>query len=235
MRRLGVVLAAGLGERLRPITNYLPKPLMPMDDGRLIIQDSLDRLIQAGVEAIYVVVGYMGQVVEYEVSQLSKLYNIPIHVVNHGRLLGTAGHLYFLNGIVSRQDEVVVSNADVRIRANMADAVRLFEGKNLDALILAYKATLRLRFGVLEVEDGLVKAWREKPTLNFLVSAGSYIFRGWVFESLRGDFIDMDAFINSIAARGGRIGVFEVEGFEDIGTIDDYVKALCSGNTLKRG
>ena len=225
----GVVLAAGKGERLRPLTLYVPKPLMPIPGGRLAMQDAVDRLLPLKPTKIYIVAHYMSELVLDAVKHLNMTYNGLLEAVIHDKLLGTAGHLYFLNSLVKDDDIVVVENGDVIADVNMVDAVNFHLEKNLDMTIIGYKASLQLRYGVLETQDYVVKAWVEKPTINFTISTGNYIIKGKLLRLLNGGFIDMNDYVNLIIRRGGRVGVYLVDKFVDIGTVDDYLKLWCTG------
>lgn len=226
----GVILAAGKGERLRPYTLYVPKPIMPMPDGRLVIEDAIARLMEVKPAKIYVVVHYMAGLVEDTVAKLNKAYGGLLEVTKHDRLLGTAGHLYFLNNIVDDGDLVVVENGDVVLRANMVEALRNHLDKGLDMTIIGYPAEVKLRFGVIKVgEGGLVESWDEKPTLRFIVSTGNYIVKGRLIRLLKGEYVDMNDFVNSVIRSGGKVGVYMAEEFIDIGTVDDYLGLWCRG------
>ncbi len=225
----GVVLAAGKGERLRPLTLYVPKPLMPIPGGRLAMQDAVDRLLPLKPTKIYIVAHYMSELVLDAVKHLNMTYNGLLEAVIHDKLLGTAGHLYFLSSLVKDDDIVVVENGDVIANVNMVDAVNFHLEKNLDMTIIGYKASLQLRYGVLETQDYVVKAWVEKPTINFTISTGNYIIKGKLLRLLNGGFIDMNDYVNLIIRRGGRVGVYLVDKFVDIGTVDDYLKLWCTG------
>jgi len=225
---LGVVLAAGKGERLRPLTLYVPKPLMPIPGGRLAIQDAIDRLLPLRPTRIYVVAHYMAHLIKDSVDHLNRAYGGLLETVIHDRLLGTAGHLYFLNGIVNDDDLVVVENGDVIAKVNMADAVSKHVSRGLDVTVIGYRAGVQLRYGVLNVNDeGLVESWVEKPTINVTISTGNYIIRGRFIRLLKGEFMDMNDYINLIIRSGGRVGVYLADSFIDIGTVDDYLSLWC--------
>lgn len=229
MAVLGVVLAAGKGERLRPLTLYVPKPLMPIPGGRLAMQDAVERLLPLRPVKIYVVAHYMAELIMDAVRHLNKAYNGLLETVVHGELLGTAGHLYFLSSLVKDDDIVVVENGDVIANVNMVDAVNYHLRRNLDMTIIGYRAGVQLRYGVLNTEDDVVKAWVEKPTIYFTISTGNYIIKGGLLRLLNGGFIDMNDYVNLIIKEGGRVGVYLVDHFMDIGTVDDYLKLWCSG------
>ncbi|WP_291767695.1 nucleotidyltransferase family protein [Caldivirga sp. UBA161] len=229
MAVFGVVLAAGKGERLRPLTLYVPKPLMPIPGGRLAMQDAVERLLPLKPVRIYVITHYMAELILDAVKRMNLTYNGLLEAIIHDKLLGTAGHLYFLGNLVKDDDIVVVENGDVIADVNMVDAVNFHMEKNLDMTIIGYRAGFQLRYGVLETEGYEVKAWVEKPTINLTISTGNYIIKGKLLRLLNGGFIDMNDYVNLIIRRGGRVGAYLVNKFVDIGTVDDYLKLWCQG------
>lgn len=225
----GVILAAGRGERMRPLTLYMPKPLMPIPGGRLVIQDAIERLMPLKPRRIYIVTHYMAELVSDAVRRLNPTYGNMLEVINHDKLLGTAGHLYFLKDTVNDDDLVIVENGDVVANADLTRVVKHHVDRGLDVTIVGHRMSVQLRYGVLNINsEGLVTSWVEKPTIDVVVSTGNYVIRGKFIKLLNGEYMDMNDYVNLIIGRGGKVGVYLIDKFIDIGTTSDYMKLWCT-------
>jgi NDP-sugar pyrophosphorylase family protein len=222
----GVVLAAGLGERLRPLTLSIPKPLLPTIDGP-VMMGAIRKLLRINAKT-YVVLHYMADLAIPAVKSIGKSMNADIGIVVHDKLMGTAGHLGFLKGTVNDDDVVIVANGDIVMDEGFEGMLSHHLEKGWDMTIMVTRVKQQVRFGVLELdENGELIKWSEKPILEFPISAGNYALRGKAIKELPDSFIDMDAFVKLLLNKGYRVGSYEAGGSKrDVGTMDDYLNLL---------
>ncbi len=212
-----VVLAAGLGTRLRPLTFFVPKALADVGS-KLLIDFVIEWLRRNGVREVAVVGYYMQKTLK---SYLSEFYPDVVFLESR-RLLGTAGQLYYAKEWV--ESDVVVVNTDVLTNLDLRAPLELHKSKRALLTVVGSVNRTSLRFGVLEVEDDLLKAWREKPTFEFVTSTGIYIVSDVVVKRLSEEYLDMDALARSLVPR---VAVYTAKEayFYDVGTLDDLTKA----------
>ncbi|GGP21010.1 hypothetical protein GCM10007981_11390 [Thermocladium modestius] len=225
----GVVLAAGLGERLRPLTLSIPKPLLPTPDGPVML-GSMRKLAEVSSK-VYVVLHYMADLAIPAVKSMGRALGLDVGIVVHDRLMGTAGHLGFLKGVVGDEDLVVVANGDIVIDEGFRGLLDSHVSGRWDMTIMTSKLRQPIRFGVLDFsESGELIKWREKPTLELSISAGNYVIGGRAIKELPDSFIDMNDFVNLLLSKGYRVGGYEARGVKrDVGTMDDYLALLQQG------
>lgn len=212
------VLAGGLGTRLRPLTFFVPKPLVHVA-GRPLIDHILAWLKANGVREIAVIGHYMQDLLA---GYLAEFFP-DVVFIKSPRLLGTAGQLYYAKEWATGGDLVVV-NADVLTNLDLKMPAELHKAKKAQLTIVATPQTASLRFGVLEIEGDMLKAWREKPTFSYITSTGVYIASSQVVERLREEFLDMDSLARSLIPNVA-VYVAREAFFHDVGTLGDLPKA----------
>jgi NDP-mannose synthase len=222
-----VLLAGGEGQRLRPYTAVLPKPLMPIGD-RPIMDVIVRQLRRAGVARITVATGYLAELIEVFFGNGSK-YGVPIDYFREDEPLGTAGALALIGGL---DDHFLVMNGDV---LTDLDYARLFEdhcASDAAATIATQKREVEVSLGVLQCDDAAdatrLTDYLEKPRIDFQASMGVYCFSPEVIEhiepGLRLDFPDL---ILRLIARGLTVRAWPSTAYWlDIGRHDDYELAL---------
>ncbi|GAB7007665.1 nucleotidyltransferase family protein [Nocardioides sp. AN3] len=213
------LLAAGLGTRLRPLTDRVPKCLVDIG-GRPLLDIWLDALASAGIDEVLVNVHHLHHLVEEHVA--ARAARAPfVKIAHEPTLLGSAGTLRANRDFVEREPFFLAINAD---NLTTFDIRRLMEAHH-DAPSLATLAVFRAphpeRCGILTVEDGLVVAFEEKPThpVGNLANAGLYAFDPRVLDLVQGDD-PLDIGGHLLPKLVGRSRVLEVGDsfFVDIGT-----------------
>lgn len=222
-----VLLAGGEGQRLRPYTAVLPKPLMPIGD-RPIMDVIVRQLRRAGVGRITVATGYLSELIEVFFGDGSK-YGVPIDYFREDEPLGTAGALALIDGL---DEDFLVMNGDV---LTDLDYARLFEDHRAGeaaATIATQKREVEISLGVLQCDDEAdvtrVTGYLEKPRIDYRASMGVYCFSPEVIEHIeprrRLDFPDL---ILRLIARGLTVRAWPSTAYWlDIGRHDDYELAL---------
>lgn len=222
-----VLLAGGEGQRLRPYTAVLPKPLMPIGD-RPIMDVIVRQLQRAGVRRITVATGYLAELIEVFFGDGSK-YGVSIDYLREEKPLGTAGALALIDGL---DDHFLVMNGDI---LTDLDYGRFFDDhrrSDAAATIAAHKREVEISLGVLRCDDQTdptrLTGYLEKPHIDYQVSMGVYCFSPEVTShiepGLRLDFPDL---ILRLVERGRTVRAWpSTDYWLDIGRHDDYELAL---------
>ena len=218
-----LVMAGGLGSRLRPLTDEVPKPLLPIG-GRPILELILHQLRHAGVDEVYISVGYKQELIRAYIAD-GRRFGLHVRYVDEPTPLGTAGALGYLKEDV--QGPLLVMNGDILTKLDF----RTFHENHVAAGAMV---TLGVRedryqipFGLVETQNGLVSQIREKPVQEYLVSAGIYVMSPEAIQTLTpGVRIDVPDLINDVVQRGGRVRYHVIrEKWIDIGALADFHRA----------
>jgi NDP-mannose synthase len=222
-----VLLAGGEGQRLRPYTAVLPKPLMPVGD-RPIMDVIVRQLRHAGAARITVATGYLAELIEVFFGDGTK-YGIPIDYFREDEPLGTAGALALVDGL---DDHFLVMNGDV---LTDLDYARLFADHcKSDALatIATQKREVEISLGVLrfgeEADPTRLTDYLEKPHIDYQASMGVYCFSPEVVQLIEpGIRLDFPDLILRLLGRGHTVRAWpSTDYWLDIGRHDDYELAL---------
>lgn len=212
-----VIMAGGLGTRLQPFTNVLPKPLFPLGE-KTVIEEIFCKFGRHGCKEFYISTNYKADLLEYYLNKLDLGYNL--HYFREDKPLGTAGSLFLLKNKI--QGTFVVSNCDILIDQDYSEILDYHrENRNAITIVAALKH-YPIPYGILETkQDGLLSSLQEKPELTFKINSGMYILESSVLKEIPDNtFLHITQLIEKVIAKTGRVGVFPVsEGsWKDIGT-----------------
>jgi NDP-mannose synthase len=217
-------MAGGLGTRLAPYTNVLPKPLMPLSD-RPIIDVILRQVVRAGVEDIRISVGHLGSLIESWVRNEAD-YGVPISFVYESEPLGTAGAL---GKIADYDGTFLAMNGDILTTMSFDALVDHHRRSGAVATMAVKDRAIDVEYGVVHVdESGAVARLEEKPKLSYTVSMGVYAFEPAIVERIGpGERIDFPDLLLRAIADGGKVDTYRFDGYwRDIGNRDDYDQAI---------
>jgi NDP-sugar pyrophosphorylase family protein len=219
-----VILAGGKGRRLRPYTTVFPKPLMPIGD-RPILEILIQQLAGQGIHDIYIAVGHLAELVMTFFGDGSNL-GVRIQYVREDTPLSTAGALGLLDGKI--KGTFLLMMGDVLTDLRFEDLVRYHCEQRAAATVSLAPRKVELDFGLVEVgESKNVVGWREKPTLEYLVSMGIYALDSSVIPTVpRGVKYDFPELVRQLLADGQRVQAYVHDGYWlDIGRPQDYETA----------
>ena len=217
-----VLMAGGKGERLRPLTEKIPKPLLPVGD-KAIIDHNIDRLIGYGVKNINVTVNYLG---EQLVDHFSKIKSeVQIQTVREPRFLGTIGSIKFVKQFYN--DTVLVMNSDLFTNINYEDFYLHFIEHDAEMSVAAVPYTVSVPYGIFDLEGREIHGLIEKPTYNYYANAGIYLIKHRALEEIPNDtFFNATDLIEKLISEGKRVIRFPLNGtWIDIGNPQEYQKA----------
>lgn len=219
------LLAAGLGTRLRPLTDTMPKCMLPVN-GAPILDIWLDRMAQAGVDEVTINLHYLPEVVEDHIAKRSR--PPAVRTFPEPELLGSAGTLLANQDWVAGEDFFLVCYADNLTDFDLRDLVEAHRASGLPATIALFKAPDPKACGIVETgPGGVVTAFEEKPASpkSDTANAGIYAFSPAVLDELAGP-PPKDIGYELLPRLVGRAGTIVVDRyFLDIGTPAAYEKA----------
>lgn len=218
-----VIMAGGRGERLRPLTDSIPKPMLPLGL-KPILEHNIDRLISFGVETITITVRYLAeQIIDYFGDGSSK--GINIDYIKEETPLGTIGALSLIEDI--KQESVLVLNSDIFSNINFEDLFLVFENSNADMAVASIPYSVDIPYAIMELEGNTIKSFKEKPKNTYYANAGIYLIKKQTVNIIpRGRFFNATDLMNSIISNNGRLIHSPITGYWiDIGKHDDYNKA----------
>lgn len=217
-----VLMAGGKGERLRPLTEKVPKPLLPVGN-KAIIDYNVDALCSYGIEHISVTINYLGDQIEEHYKK--KRNGVAVNCVREPSYLGTMGSVKFIDSIFN--DTVLVMNSDLFTNINYEDFYMHFLKNGADMSVAAIPYGVSVPYGIFELEDRNIRGVREKPTYNYYANAGIYLIKRELLNLIPdGKFYNATDFIELLIAQSKNVIRFPLTGYWiDIGKHEDYVKA----------
>lgn len=220
-----VILAGGLGSRLRPYTWVVPKPLLPIGE-RPIIQCQLMWLRSYGFKEVAIALGYRGDLIKAFVGD-GKKYGIKIHYVQEDQRLGTAGPLALLKDWSEGKDLLSI-NGDLLTQLDLNKFIAWHREVGSSLTVATRMHEIKSPFGVIEVICGAtVTKITEKPTIKQLVSAGVYLVSSEVVKSLKSnEHYDMTAVMTSLAGTGKVTSYLFEEPWTAVEHLGDFNTAI---------
>ena len=220
-----VIMAGGFGTRLKPLTNVLPKPLIPIGK-KTIVEEIFQRFSNHGSENFYLSVNYKAELIEYYLKSKELQYNIEYF--KEDKPMGTAGSLSLLKSKINKT--FFVSNCDIIIEQDYSEILDYHHANHNELTIVAALKHYAIPYGTIETtENGELVKLSEKPELTFKINSGMYILEPHLLEEVPDDeFFHITHLIEKILQRGGKVGVFPVseKSWKDIGVWDEYLKNL---------
>jgi len=227
-----VILAGGKGSRLAPYTKVLPKPLMPIGEDMPILEVLLRQLKRAGVDEVTLAVGYSAGLLRAFFQDGERL-GLHLNYSFEDQPLGTAGPLYLLDDM---NDTFLVMNGDVLTTLQLPALIDFHRQGNATATIASYVKKVKIDLGVVRVNGGhTIVGYSEKPTYEFLVSMGIYVFEPRVLSYIGcREHMDFPALVLRLIAAGEQVLSYPFDGYwMDLGRFEDYEQAVNDFEGLK--
>jgi dTDP-glucose pyrophosphorylase len=218
-----VVMAGGMGMRLRPLTNDTPKPLLPVA-GRPILDHILGGLRESGIEDVVISVNYLGERIRDHVGD-GKDHHLNVNYIAERERLGTAGALSLIRPRPRRP--FLVMNGDLLTKMNFAKLLQFQKKHEHDIVMCVRKHQFQVPYGVVDIREGCVTGLREKPVIEQFINAGIYVLNPACIDLIpRNRFFDMTDLIQVVLDQGGSVGAFPIiEYWRDIGNPADLQAA----------
>ena len=217
-----VLMAGGKGERLRPLTEKTPKPLLKVGD-KCIIDHNIDRLISYGVKNISVTVNYLKEQIEEHFAEPRG--EVKVNTVREPKYLGTIGSIGFVKEFYN--DTILVMNSDLFTNINYEDFYLHFKEHNAEMSVAAVPYTVSVPYGIFDLEGRNIQGLIEKPTYNYYANAGIYLIKRSALDEIPEDtFFNSTDLIEKLISEGKKVIRFPLNGtWIDIGNPQEYQKA----------
>lgn len=218
-----VILAGGLGTRLKPFTEVIPKPLLPIGE-KSVLEIQIERLKKFGFDEIFLATNYKSDYIKNFFGDGSR-YGVKLKISKEKKPLGTAGPLLLLKDEL--KEPFLVMNGDILSLINFK---KLYEyAKSIDSLltISIKKEILPFAFGNIFFKGDFVTGIQEKPNIITYILAGIYIMKPAIFELFPNNkYFGMDTLMKKMLKDKMPISKYELnEYWLDIGRLNDYEKA----------
>ena len=217
-----VVMAGGYGTRLRPLTEQLPKPMLPVG-GRPVLERIIDQLRDAGINSVSITTHYKAEAISQHFGDGSD-FGVRINYVNEGQPLGTAGALSLLD--VS-DEPLLVINGDIVTGVDFRAMMDFHVEHQADMSVAVRQHELQVPYGVIETDGETIVKILEKPTIRHFINAGIYLLDRDVTQTIPNEnAYDMTDLISKLITDGRRVISFPIrEYWLDIGQHADHKQA----------
>lgn len=218
-----VIMAGGRGQRLQPLTDVTPKPLLKVGD-KAIMEHNVDRLSLYGIDDFWVSVKYLGEQIESYFGD-GRDRNIAINYVWEDTALGTIGAVSKINNFM--HDYVLVMNSDLLTNLDYEHLFLDFIAKDADFAVVSIPYQVNIPYAVLETVEGQIKSFKEKPTYTYYSNGGIYLMKKTVLEHLpKETFFNATDLIDKLIAEKLKVISYPLVGYWlDIGKHEDFKKA----------
>ena len=225
-----VIMAGGRGERLRPLTDSTPKPLLKIGE-KPIIEHNIDRLISFGMDNFWISVRYLGEQLE-EFFKDGSQKEVSIKYIWETEPLGTIGAISKIDTF--NHNHILVTNSDLLTTMDYERFFMEHINNDADITIASIPYSVSIPYAVLETEGNIVKGFEEKPTYTYYSNGGIYLFKREIIERIpKKSFFNATDLIEKIINEGGKVCTFPIrEYWLDIGKMPDYEKAIKDIKTL---
>ncbi len=227
-----LIVAGGLGVRLRPYTTLIPKPLVPIGEDHSLLEIVLRQLAEQGFEKATLAIGHLGSLIHAYVGDGSQ-WGIEVEYFQEDSPLGTIGPALMV--LDQCPENFLVMNGDILTNIDYADLLQTHIDSEAPLTIATYERETRIDFGVLDVCGDSVTSFREKPTMKYAVSMGVYaVARRTLRNYTAGMPLGFDGLIGDLLRRGDPPASYPFNGYWlDIGRPDDYDQANLEFDSIK--
>ena len=199
-----IILAGGLGTRLRPLTFAIPKPLIPVGE-RPILEILIENLKSHGVQDLFLAVGYRAELVQLYFQDGSQI-GLNIHYSYEKQRLGTAGPIRLVRDQFGISEPVLVLNSDIITAVNFRDLYKSHQTKNAALTVGVRRLEQIVSYGVVEMDGEEIRSIEERPTHSYEINCGIYVLNPEILDLVPpGQFFNMPDLIKISMKKGHRI------------------------------
>lgn len=222
-----IIMAGGKGTRLKPLTNVIPKPLIPVGE-KTILEVILEQFNCIGCRKFYMSVNYKAEILEYYLNNLD--FPFDVEFFKEEKPLGTIGSVSLLKDKITTP--FFVSNCDILIDQDFREVYDYHCHNGNDITLVVAVKSFQIPYGVIKTgEDGIMAGLVEKPELTYLINTGVYILQPELINRIpENEFYHITDLINSVRQGGGKVGCFPVseKSWTDIGDWNEYMKLIAA-------
>jgi len=217
-----VIMAGGLGSRLKPLTDNTPKSLLKIGN-KTIIDYNLDRLISFGVDNFWISVRHLADQIKDHFKNRNN--NINIEFVDEDTPLGTIGAVSKINNF--KHDYILITNSDILTNLNYEDFFQDFIEKNADMSVATIPYDVKIPYAVMETKNNEVFSFLEKPTFTYYSNGGIYLIKKSILKNIpKNKFYNATDLMNFLLEKKLKLISYPNKSYWlDIGKHEDYAKA----------
>ncbi len=227
-----VLMAGGLGTRLRPLTETVPKPMLTVG-GRPLLEHIIGVFADQGFWRISISVNYRAEMVRAHFGD-GTAFGVEIDYIEEDQQMGTAGALSLL---AEKPDApFIVMNGDLLVSLQFSELLDFHAQKKALGTLVVREFEQQVPYGVVRTEEGLMTGIEEKPIERYFVNGGIYILSPEALNHLTTkDPLDMPHLLERLRQGGGRVGVYPLSDYwRDIGRLDDLEAARTEFDSVFR-
>lgn len=219
-----LIMAGGLGTRLRPLTYAVPKPLLPV--GRKpILEIIIDQLRDSGFTELFLTVEYKSELIKAYFRDGTS-FGVQITYIDESGPSGTAGAVKHIEEMVD--EPFIAMNGDLLTKLNFMDMYKAHIESGVEFTVGVKDYKIKFPYGLVTIENGKMINIVEKPELSFCINAGIYVLSPSALDVIpKGKFFDMPDAIQTLIDQNRRVGYYELkEYWRDIGRMEDYQEVV---------
>ena len=218
-----VIMAGGFGTRLKPLTNVIPKPLVPIGE-KTIIEYIIDSFEAVGCDEFYCSVNYKADILKYYLDGKGK----RLTYFQENKPLGTAGSLYLLRDKLSGTFFVI--NCDILLDVDLSELIKFHKRNGYVITLVSVIKNVQIPYGILKTkQNGQLMGLEEKPNEVYQINSGLYVLEPEIFNYIEDNqFLHITTLVERLVADGRKVGVFPVNehSWTDMGNWCEYLKLI---------
>lgn len=217
-----VLMAGGRGERLRPLTDTCPKPLLRIGN-KCIIDHNVDRLMEFGIENFYITVNYKAELLKAHFADRKE--ESKFRCIEEPKPMGTFGSIQLIDGF--EHDTILVMNSDLFTNINFEDLYAEFLKEDADMAVATVPYSVNVPYAIMQLSGNRITGFEEKPNYTYYANAGIYLIRKSLLKWIpNNEFFHATDMMQLLIEKGYKVVRFPIMGYWlDIGKPDDFKKA----------
>ena len=221
-----IIMAGGLGKRLRPLTSRLPKPMIKIKN-KPILEHIINKLKSQGFNNVTISVRYLAKTIK-NFFKNGKNFGVNINYLHEKKVLGTAGSLSLIKP-KKNEDDYIIINADTIFDLNLNDLINFHKKKNSLLTMAIRQEFFKSDYGIIKSKGYKFDKIEEKPIITTYVNAGIYIVSKKVLKNIKKNkYLDMPDLFNELKKKKNKkIFLFPIyENYQEVGTLKDLKKLI---------
>ena len=220
-----IIMAGGKGTRLKPFTNILPKPLIPVGK-KTVIENIIDKFYHYGQNNFFISINFKSKIIKSYFEEIGFKYKISF--IKEKFPMGTIGCLKLIKKKIKKN--LIVSNCDTLMNFDYTSLIDFHSKNSFDVTIVAAKKKIILPYGICKLSDKInLETIEEKPTSKYIVNTGMYVLKKSVINFFpKKNKIDIDELISILLKNKKKIGVFQINdnNWQDVGIWSKYKETI---------
>jgi dTDP-glucose pyrophosphorylase len=218
-----VMMAGGRGERLRPLTDSVPKPLLKIGD-KAIIDYNVEELLLHGVKTFFITINYLSnQLINHFKAKVNP--DISYHCIKEDKPLGTIGAVKLIDNFM--HEDVLIMNSDLFTNIDYEDFYKTFKDEGADMAVATIPYNINIPYAILDYDGDKIKSLKEKPSYTYYANAGIYLIKKELIDKIPVDtFFNTTDLLEVLLAENRNVIKYPIIGYWiDIGKHEDFKKA----------